>query len=394
MNRRNFNFRLATTLALGASMTGCAQSAKPSPLDRIVDETIRPVMQENDVAGMAVAVTARGQRHFFNFGLASKQSGQAVTESTIFEVGSLSKTFTATLGAYAQATGALALTDKASRYLPALAGSSFDGISLLELCTYTAGGLPLQFPDEVASASQMVDYFRSWRPVYAPGTHRLYSNPSIGLFGHLAARSLGAPFDELMQARLLPLLGLSDTFLQVPARRMGDYAQGYARDGRPVRVSPGMLDSEAYGVKTTSADMIRFVEAQMDATSLDPALRRAVAATHTGYFDVDGMTQGLGWETYAAPAELDQLLAGNSSQMALEPKRARTLAPPLPPRAGAWINKTGSTNGFGAYAAFVPAQRVGIVMLANRNYPNTVRVKAAHRILAALGKSSSEAGVG
>ena len=385
MNRRDFQLRLAGALALGGPLAACARRGTSDRLERIVDETVRPLMQENAIPGVAVAVSAGGQRRFFSFGMASKETGQAVTEDTIFEIGSLSKTFTATLAAYAQETGALAFTDPASRHLPALAGSSFDRIRLLELGTYTAGGLPLQFPDDVTDTPGMLAYFRNWRPAWPPGTRRLYSNPSIGLFGDLAARSMGMPFDALMETKLFPLLGLSRTFIRVPPSHMGDYAWGYARDGRPIRVAPGPLDSEAYGVKTSAADLIRFVDAQMDGAALAPSLRRAIAATHAGYFDVEGMVQGLGWEMYADPGDLDQLLKGNSTRMALEPHEARRLEPPMPPRGTVWINKTGSTNGFGAYAAFVPAQRIGIVMLANRNYPNAARVQAAHRILTALG---------
>ena len=45
------------------------------------------------------------------------------------------------------------------------------------------------------------------------------------------------------------------------------------------------------------------------------------------------------------------------------------------------FNKTGSTNGFGAYAAFVPSRRAGIVLLANRNYPIPARIDAAYAVL-------------
>ncbi|AWM26917.1 Beta-lactamase [Sinorhizobium fredii CCBAU 25509] len=67
------------------------------------------------------------------------------------------------------------------------------------------------------------------------------------------------------------------------------------------------------------------------------------------------------------------------------------LDPPLPPRDDALINKTGSTNGFGAYAAFVPAEHIGIVILANRNYPIPARVKAAYQILTELQRAAASA---
>lgn len=375
------------SLFLGACAHSGAKSRAPidaEALRLVVDAAVRPVMDRHAVPGMAVAVTVDGRPFFFNYGVAARDSGKPVTERTLFEIGSLSKTFTATLAAYARETGTLSFSDKAGAHLPALAGTVFDRIALLDLGTYTAGGLPLQFPDAVTDDATMVAFYRGWRPAFEPGTRRVYSNPSIGLFGHLAARSMGAPFVDVMEGRLFPMLGLTDTWLRVPPARMADYAWGYNRDLAPVRVSPGVLDAQAYGVKTHAADMLRFVEANMGGAARDPALQRALAATHVGYFQVGGMTQALGWETYAWPASLDVLQAGNSTAMALEAQPATRLGPPRPPRGDVLVNKTGSTNGFGAYAAFVPARRIGVVLLANRNYPNADRVQVAYRILQAL----------
>lgn len=378
-NQKKLALYSALALLLGAS-----HSVADERIESIVKAAIEPVMQQQQIPGVAVAITINGQPHYFNYGVASKETGKAVTQDTLFEIGSVSKTFTATLAAYAQATGKLTLSDKASQVLPTLHGSAFDNISVLQLGTYTAGGLPLQFPGEADHRDKMLGYYKQWKPTYAAGTHRQYSNPSLGLFGYLAAHSMGAPFDELMEKTLLPKLGLKHSYLKVPQDQMGLYAWGYDKDDKPVRVEPGALDSEAYGVKTSSSDLLRYVEANMNPTSLEKPLQQAIAITHTSYYTVDGMTQGLGWELYNYPVTLDTLLAGNSSQMAMEAHAVQPLNPPQSPRDNVLINKTGSTGGFGAYVAYIPAKDIGIVILANKNYPNPERIKIAHKILSAL----------
>lgn len=375
---------LATIAAL-SSGAGSGASAEhiESRLRGTVDEAILPVMKTHNVPGMAVAVTVRGRRYIFNYGVASVESGKKVDDATLFEIGSISKTFTATLASYARETGALSFSDSPSKYVPELAGSAFDKVSLLDLATYTAGGLPLQFPDDVTQKN-VIAYYRDWHPDHEPGTHRRYSNPSIGLCGYAAAASMGASFDDLMQGKLFPMLGLSNTYIDVPKERMEDYAYGYSKAGKPRRVSPGAMDSEAYGVKTSASDLIRFVEKNMDGRGLDEPLQRAITATHTGYYRVAGMTQGLGWEMYDYPVDLDGLLSGNSPEVSYKANVVERIEPPAAPRKDVWINKTGSTAGFGAYAAFVPERQIGIVILANRNYPIPDRLRAAYRIMTML----------
>ncbi|MGS3176066.1 CMY-1/MOX family class C beta-lactamase [Aeromonas sanarellii] len=362
---------------------GLAHAGETSPIDPlrpVVDASIQPLLKEHRIPGMAVAVLKDGKAHYFNYGVANRESGAGVSEQTLFEIGSVSKTLTATLGAYAVVKGAMQLDDKASRHAPWLKGSAFDSITMGELATYSAGGLPLQFPDEVDSPEKMRAYYRQWTPVYSPGSHRQYSNPSIGLFGHLAASSLKQPFAPLMEQTLLPGLGMHHTYVNVPKQAMASYAYGYSKEDKPIRVNPGMLADEAYGIKTSSADLLRFVKANIGGVD-DKALQQAISLTHQGHYSVGGMTQGLGWESYAYPVTEQTLLAGNSAKVILE---ANPTAAPRESGSQVLFNKTGSTNGFGAYVAFVPARGIGIVMLANRNYPIPARVKAAHAILAQL----------
>jgi beta-lactamase class C len=351
---------------------------------KIVAEVAQPLMQRQGIPGMAVGIVMDGHRYVYDFGVMSKASGAPVTNDTLFEVGSVSKTFTAALVSYAQAGGHLSLADSASKYLPELRGSSFDKVSLLNLGTHTPGGLPLQFPDAVTNDAQMMQYFRDWKPAYAPGAVRTYANPSIGMLGLIAARSLNGDFDALMERSVFDVLGLHHTYLHVPDAEMAHYAQGYTPADAPIRMTPGVLDSEAYGVRTTADDLLRFVEANMGMVSIDGNLQRAIIATHTGYYRLGAMTQDLIWEQYRYPVTLEDLLAGNSAKVSLEPNPVVRIDPPSPPQDGVLINKTGTTNGFGAYVAYIPAKKIGIVLLANKNYPIGARVTAAYAILTQL----------
>lgn len=364
-----------------------ARAADAEATRRAVDNVVVPLMAQHGVPGMAVAVTVNGKAMFFNYGLASRQDKTPVTQDTLFELGSISKAFTATLALYASETGKLSMDDHPGKYVTRLKGSAIDKASLLELGTYTAGGLPLQFPSGTGDGEPVLAYLSQWKPDAALGMVRRYSNPSIGLLGHVTASALKVDFSDALEQQLFPALGLKQSYVRVPASVSSLYAWGYDSENMPVRVGHGPFGAEAYGIKSTSADLIRFVQKNLDPRHLTGPLRRAVEGTHIGYFEVGPMIQGLGWEQYRPPLALDRLLTGNSEAIVLESNPARKLTPPQPAPSGTFFNKTGSTRGFGAYAAFIPEQKIGIVMLANKNYPIPARIRAAHAILEQLASS-------
>ena len=191
-------------------------------------------------------------------------------------------------------------------------------------------------------------------------------------------------FDTLMQSTLFTPLGMNNSFLNVPPAQMDNYAQGYTKDGAPIRLAAGVLGPETYGIRTTAGDLLRFVEANVGTLDVDAKVQRAIIDTHTGYYQAGAMTQDLIWEQYRYPATLDALLAGNSEKMLFEANPVVQLDPPLQPEDATLIDKTGSTNGFGAYVAFVPEKKLGIVLLANKSYPIDARVTAAYAILTQL----------
>jgi len=375
---------LCCALLLGLSCSALAATLSEKQLADTVEQTVTPLMKAQAIPGMAVAVIYQGKPYYFTFGKADVAANKPVTAQTLFELGSVSKTFTGVLGGDAIARGEISLTDPVTKYWPELTGKQWQDIRLLDLATYTAGGLPLQVPDEVTDNASLLRFYQTWQPQWKPGTTRLYANASIGLFGALAVKPSGMNFEQAMTERVFKPLKLTHTWIHVPEAEEQHYAWGY-RDGKAVHVSPGMLDAEAYGVKTSIKDMARWVMANMSSDAVsDTSLKQGIALAQSRYWGVGAMYQGLGWEMLNWPVDAKTVVDGSDNNVALAPLPAVEIHPAAPAVKASWVHKTGSTGGFGSYVAFIPEKQLGIVMLANKSYPNPARVEAAYRILSSL----------
>lgn len=248
----------------------------------------------------------------------------------------------------------------------------------MELATHHSGGLPLQVPSEAENVDQLVEWLGDWQPS-EPGA-RSYSNISIGLLGHITADAMGMSYADALQKDLLPALGLTNTWINVPSDAAGSYAFGYDRKtNAPIRVTPGVLDDEAYGVKSSARDMLKLLDIELANADVSAEIQDAVSRTQTGQFQTSLFTQAMIWEAYPWPVDQELLVSGNGYDFILKPQPMHDVADMSD--ADAILNKTGSTNGFGGYIAMVPSKDLGVVVLANRNYPNEARVRATHDLI-------------
>ncbi|MBJ9739346.1 ADC family extended-spectrum class C beta-lactamase [Acinetobacter oleivorans] len=356
---------------------------KEQEIKKLVDQNFKPLLEKYDVPGMAVGIIQNNKKYEMYYGLQSVQDKKAVNSSTIFELGSVSKLFTATAGGYAKTKGAISFKDTPGKYWKELKNTPIDRVNLLQLATYTSGNLSLQFPDEVQTDQQVLTFFKDWKPKNSIGEYRQYSNPSIGLFGKVVALSMNKPFDQVLEKTIFPDLGLKHSYVNVPKTQMQNYAFGYNQENQPIRVNPGPLDAPAYGVKSTLPDMLSFVNANLNPQKYPADIQRAINETHQGFYQVGTMYQALGWEEFSYPAPLQTLLDSNSEQIVMKPNKVTAISKEPSVK---MFHKTGSTNGFGTYVVFIPKENIGLVMLTNKRIPNEERIKAAYAVLNAIKK--------
>ena len=379
----------ALLLPLVPAFGGCApKSDSLGDFDHlgssIDQQVLRGLMATHDIPGLALAASYKGEDRFVSLGVVDRASGNPVTRDTIFEIGSVSKLFTVTLAVLAEQKGAMALDAPIGDYIEEPAGTPLGAIAVRHLATHTAGGFPLQLPAGIETEADLFAYYRAWNPEHPPGTMRHYANPSIGLLGLIVARVQEKKFAELAEQDLFPAIGVDSTFINVPGGALGRYAWGHNRRGERVRVNDALLADEAYGVKTTSADLLEFLKVGLDGDDCASPIARAVHRTHTSSFDTGVFEQAMIWEKYAYPLDPEALQAGNAYEMILEAIPVAALNPADSDGGPFVLSKAGSTGGFGAYVLMIPHEDLALVLLANKNYPNRERVEVLSGIAEAV----------
>lgn len=257
---------------------------------RLRDEPLKAVAATAEPrAAVAVAVSVTGEYRTLCRGGIDRAGTASATDRTRFEVGSVTKTFTALLLADTAARGEVSLTGRIAEHLPyaALPRGHGRAITYEHLATHTSGlprlppglllhGLPFWFANPYRSFTPEMLLPALGRAVvhHPPGTLMRYSNFGVGLLGRLLADGAGTDYGPLLRERVLDPLELTDTGTAAPDDPDPAYAVGYWHGRRrPPWVIPALPGAAA--VRSSARDLIRFLRAHLDPGGSDvpPPLR-------------------------------------------------------------------------------------------------------------------------
>lgn len=301
--------------------------------------------------GVAVAWVDDDGEAFFSAGKFSADDARPITADTQFEIGSVTKVFTALLLAESERLGKVSRSDSAAKYLlPAddPDQAKLAKITLLSLTTHSSGlpRLPLNIgpnpegnPDPYASYDRemLIAALRQHGPAAPVGLTLAYSNFGVAVLGQALGAAWGTSFAAALNTHVLVPLGMKHTTLSIPGEpTVEGLAIGHDVAGKRATNWTSRAMASAGALRTSARDLAILLRAARGGA--DAPLHAAFAATSTAQRTADsiGGEIGLGW-----------ILGGAT---------ARSLA---------WHN--GATGGFRSFVGFIPGpDGAGVAVLSNQ----------------------------
>ncbi|HEX4151873.1 MAG TPA: serine hydrolase domain-containing protein [Steroidobacteraceae bacterium] len=288
----SIGFAFATQFSGGATRAAApiaADNPRASPLDRDVDRALQPLFANHCHVGLSIAVVDRERTAFYDYGSVARDESRLPTPDSIYEIGSVTKSFTGALAAEAVVRHLMALDTDFRQYLPEpYPNLAWRGrpITLRTLATHRSG-LPRDLPDtddlyahpdfetlpfQLIARDAPYDharYLRELRHVQllsAPGSQELYSNLGVKVIGFGLEKVTGTSFEALMRRNLLRPLAMTSTGFVVDARDESRLVVGFSRGGRrmPYRLRNA---GAAYGLYSTARDMAKYLRWQLNETN-------------------------------------------------------------------------------------------------------------------------------
>lgn len=327
-----------------------AQVSDNNPLkdsiDLLVEQLVRPYIQKGNTCGLVLAVINKGQVRKYAYGSVNKKTTQLPdTEHTIFEIGSVTKTFNSLLLAEEVVAGRMKLNDPINLYLPdSIPPLRFQAkaITLQDLANHTSGfpRLPANIfnakvdpkdPYKHYLADSLYCFLKSYHPTVMPGTVFSYSNFGAGVLGTILERKLDSGFEQLIISRICKPLAMNHTSVTLNHLAQKNFAQGYNETGEAT--APWDLASlkGSGAIRSTLNDMVKYALAQLANSG---PLHQAITLSHQPTFTGKDQAMGLGWRI------------NQSGQHT-------------------YLHHSGGTGGFRSFIGFDPERQTAVVILSN-----------------------------
>ena len=273
-----------------------------------------------------------------------------VGADNVFEIGSITKVFTASILADMVTRGEVRLDDPVAKYLPRAVRIPLRGrpITLLDLATQASGlpRMPGNFsprdssnPYADYSVQQLYEFLSHYQLPRDPGAAYEYSNLGMGLLGHALALKAGTSYEQLVTRRILTPLGMTETAITLTPVLRARLAPGHDGEGHVVPNWDLPTLAGAGALRSTATDLITFLVANLDSTATP--LSRTLHQTHGERQATNdpNLEIGLAWHILSRPV-------------------------------GKIVWHNGGTGGYRTFIGFDSARRIGVAVLCNNGNEN------------------------
>lgn len=261
----------ATFLSSFLLLCGVAFNAHAGVVDDY-DAVFRAGMKGKKIPGAAYAIVEMGAPLRTGvFGTRAKGQNLPVTEETVFRLASVSKTFSASLVAMLVEEGRLSLDTKVSPFVPLFqmrSKSHAQALELEHLLSHTVGLMPNSYDNMIEDGwdlPKILPRFKRLKPMCGPGKCYGYQNIAFSLLEPMVENTTSAPFEDLMDKRILTPLGMENASVGFEGYQMSDdradphvnTRKGWYR----TKVKPNYYRlAPAAGVNASIRDMVKWVE--------------------------------------------------------------------------------------------------------------------------------------
>jgi CubicO group peptidase (beta-lactamase class C family) len=344
------SIRFSAAFAYSSSTTTNSSTNREIP-SQVKNFILNQIVNKSKSAIVVGFVDPNGTR-IFSFGNISKAQNIPVNENTLFDIGSITKTFTTLLLADMVEQGIVNLTDPIEKYLPAsVKVPEFKGhkITLEDLATHTSG-LPFLPPNiwvnnkvggmlnSNYTANQMYRALSNFTLTREPGSKFQYSDFGLGILGYILSLKAGVPYEQLVKDRILNVLGMNDTKITLSQDDIKNRFPVGHHAGKEINtpIIPVVIEG-AGAFRSTASDLLKYVSANLGLihTKLDAAIQLQHLIRHPGI-----PTNPMNYSEYIALGW--RVLTNFGTET---------------------LSHTGSINGWNAFVGFTPTKQDGVVLL-------------------------------